>query len=391
MEVYTTNDFAYAGNIYHPELDLEQPKGCLSYTSNHVKNSRKINNRSYDINTSNYKKLTTNKDAKVIELYDDLEDYVLKKDRKIIRNYLVKGISFKYRCRIFEVTLNETEMLLCFLKDVKIFDKENKLSIRKGYEKCSLKYKMRVGDANSLNYAKYLIDKEYEQITNPFMINHLNNLTKILTDNVKSIDRSIKKKKIIKGIVLTASRNFLIIEKRSNCLYIRILAVEDENNILSVVGRRTYEPLCRSFKIKEESDIETIMPLIKTSFELTKINPIDVKNKLNELYYKKNSLYYIDNDIITIIASDDISNYKDLIYNGKTLNYSRIKFYNLKNITDSQTKLLLYKYVNIDNALNKDKYSEVQFISYTSLFKNAFENSNLDIHKYIYNSTKVNK
>lgn len=60
MEVYTTNDFAYAGNIYHPELDLEQPKGCLSYTSNHVKNSRKINNRSYDINTSNYKDLIYN-------------------------------------------------------------------------------------------------------------------------------------------------------------------------------------------------------------------------------------------------------------------------------------------------------------------------------------------
>lgn len=51
-------------------------------------------------------------------------------------------------------------MILCFLKDVKIFDKENRLSIRKGYEKCSLKYKMRVGDENSLNYAKYLIDKE---------------------------------------------------------------------------------------------------------------------------------------------------------------------------------------------------------------------------------------
>lgn len=58
----------------------------MSYTSNHVKDSRKINNRSYDINTSNYKKLTTNKDAKVIELYDDLwlkgnieyEDYLSK-------------------------------------------------------------------------------------------------------------------------------------------------------------------------------------------------------------------------------------------------------------------------------------------------------------------------
>ena len=204
MEVYTTNDFAYDGNIYQPELDLEQPKGCLSYTSNHVKNSRKINNRSYDINASNYKKLTTNKDAKVIELYDDLEDYVLKKDRKIIRNYLVKGISFKYRCRILEVTLNEQEMILCFLKDVKIFDKENRLSIRKGYEKCSLKYKMRVGDENSLNYAKYLIDKEYEQITKLFMINHLNNLTKILTDNVKAIDKLYSNCKAI-----TEANNFI--------------------------------------------------------------------------------------------------------------------------------------------------------------------------------------
>ena len=63
--------------------------------------------------------------------------------------------------------------------------------------------------------------------------------------------------------------------------------MEDENNILSIVGRSTYDPLCRSFKIKEESDIETIMPYVKKSFELTKISPIDVKNKLNELYYKK--------------------------------------------------------------------------------------------------------
>lgn len=55
-------------------------------------------------------------------------------------------------------------MILCFLKDVKIFDKENRLSIRKGYEKCSLKYKMRVGNENSFNYAKYLIDMEHRNI-----------------------------------------------------------------------------------------------------------------------------------------------------------------------------------------------------------------------------------
>ena len=106
MEVYTTNDFAYNGNIYHPELDLEQPKGCLSYTSNHVKNSRKINNRSYDINTSNYKKLITNKGAKVTELYDDLEFYYYlyyfynlkitnQLNYKIYQNYVLNNIYYR--------------------------------------------------------------------------------------------------------------------------------------------------------------------------------------------------------------------------------------------------------------------------------------------------------
>ena len=55
-------------------------------------------------------------------------------------------------------------MILYFLKDVKIFDKKNRLSIRKEYEKCSLKYKMRVGNENSFNYAKYLIDMGYRNI-----------------------------------------------------------------------------------------------------------------------------------------------------------------------------------------------------------------------------------
>ncbi len=121
----------------------------------------------------------------------------------------------------------------------------------------------------------------------------------------------------------------------------------------------------KNLNIKNDLNNKSINE-IKTYLEDNYLLENDIVSKY------KNSLYSIDNDIITIIASDDISNYKDLIYNGKTLNYSRIKFYNLKNITDSQTKLLLYKYVNIDNALNKDKYSEVQFISYTSLFKNAF-------------------
>ena len=49
-----------------------------------------------------------------------------------------------------------------------------------------------------------------------------------------------------------ANRNFTIIEKRKYGLYIRMLPVEDKDNILRVVGRSTVEPLCRFFIVKEK-------------------------------------------------------------------------------------------------------------------------------------------
>ena len=89
IDVYTPPDYAYDDKIYHPNDDFDKPIECLYFTSNHIKESKKVFLKLYDINTNSYKNLTANKDAKVIELYDDLEDYVLKKDRKIIRNFLI--------------------------------------------------------------------------------------------------------------------------------------------------------------------------------------------------------------------------------------------------------------------------------------------------------------
>ena len=63
--------------------------------------------------------------------------------------------------------------------------------------------------------------------------------------------------------------------------------VEDNSNILNVVGITTYESLCRYFKIKEEKDIDIIVPYIIKSYEISKYNSVDFKNNFIELYYSE--------------------------------------------------------------------------------------------------------
>ena len=162
--------------------------------SNQVKGNRKINNKLYDINTNSYKNLITNKDAKIVQFYNEIEDYVLRKDSKIIRNYLKKGVTFKLGRRIMEVMIKEKELLITFLKDVKPYDIENRLFIRKGYENCALCYAIYVNDAESVNYVLKLFNSLYEVIIDPYKDNYVNNLLKEISNNIKEIDRSIKTK-----------------------------------------------------------------------------------------------------------------------------------------------------------------------------------------------------
>lgn len=284
LEVHTTSDFTYNGEVYNIDQDFITPKKCLSFTSNHIRSNKKVTSRLYDINTNSYKNLITKKNAEIVQFYNELEDYVLRKDSKIIRNFLKKGITFKYNKRIMEVMIKENELLITFLRDVKIYDTENRLFIRKGYEKCSLCYATIVRDAESLNYALMMFNKEYEIITNPYEKNYINILLKETCNRIKEIDRSIKVKKLNKGIMFYANRNFAMIEKRKYGLHIRMLQVEDKENILSVVGRSTFEPLCRYFNVKKEEDIDLIIPLIKESFNKTKYVAIDMKNGLNKFY-----------------------------------------------------------------------------------------------------------
>lgn len=291
LEVHTTSDFTYNGEIYNIAEDFKTPKDCLSVVSNHIRGNRRINNRLYDINTNSYKNLITNKDAEIVDFYNEIEEYVLRKDNKIIRNYLKKGVTFKYKKRIMEVMIKEKELLITFLKDVKIYDSENRLLIRKGYENSSLCYVIHVNNYDSLNYSLKLFNHLYDIITDPYQNNYVNILLKNITSQIKNIDRSVKSKKLNKGIMFCANRNFAMIEKRKYGLHIRLLPVEDNNNLLGVVGRSNLEPLCRFFKIKEEKDIELVMPLIKKSFNKTKYPAFDIKKGLDQFYARKDTNY----------------------------------------------------------------------------------------------------
>lgn len=90
-----------------------------------------------------------------------------------------------------------------------------------------------------------------------------------------------------KCIIFRNKRNFAILCKTNYGIYIRILNVNNQDNILHIVTRKSYEPLCLSYKILNTEDIEKIFPYIIESYKISKINPIDLKNKFYELYYSK--------------------------------------------------------------------------------------------------------
>ena len=80
---------------------------------------------------------------------------------------------------------------------------------------------MYVNDADLINYALKLFNHLYDIVTEPYMDNYVNNLLKEISNNIKNIDRSIKSKKLNKGIMFCANRNFTIIEKRKYGLHLR--------------------------------------------------------------------------------------------------------------------------------------------------------------------------
>ena len=103
---------------------------------------------------------------------------------------------------------------------------------------------------SSSEYAKRIFDKEYELINDKTEEKRVNELYTILYSKIKGINKSVSAMKINKGTIFKGKRNFCILEKRKYGYNIRLLPVEDTDNILGVVGRKSVGKYCSTFCLK---------------------------------------------------------------------------------------------------------------------------------------------
>lgn len=190
-----------------------------------------LNNVVYNNDTSNYKDTIYNKKEQTIKLSDKFDKYIISIGKDVIRNYLLKTVVYKLKNRFTEVRINQNNLHIFFLKAVKQFDLQNKLGIRKGYENTSLNYYLRVEDINKLEYAFELAKELYTYLKTPhepiceLLFENISNRIMELGDNIVC-------NKLYRDYSFKSKRNFISITKRNYGLYVRLLKVEDNENLL---------------------------------------------------------------------------------------------------------------------------------------------------------------
>lgn len=237
-----------------------------------------------NIDTNTYENLIFNKKKIAILLFDKLDKEILSINNSIKRNYLIKNVAYKFINKILEIQINQNNLLVTFHRDSKQFDNYNKLGLKKGYENTSLCYCMIVESNEDILYVKKLVQNLYDYINSP-KEDIGAKLLDILSFKIKTLSEDITTHKTNKGLVFRNKRNFAILCKTNYGIYIRILNVNNKDNTLNVVTRKSYKPLCLSYKILNIEDIDKVLPYIIESYNISKINPVDLKHKFYELYY----------------------------------------------------------------------------------------------------------
>ena len=236
--------------------------------------------------SSCYEDIIFNKKEIAVKLLDEFDKQILNISGNIKRNYLIRNVVYRLNKKIIEVQVDQSDILISLHKNIKQFDYDDKLLIRKGYEKSSLCYFTKIDKLDDLDYVIELCRNYYSYISET-SINPIYNLFNTLSFKINSINTNVTSHTTNKGLIFKNKRNFTILSKKKYGIYVRLLNVEDKNNILNIVSRTSYEPLCRYFKVLKEEDIDIIMPYIIKSYEISKYNPIDLKHNFIELYYSK--------------------------------------------------------------------------------------------------------
>lgn len=268
LEVCSTYNLIYNGVKYYNSECLKMDKNTktISCIDNEA---QKRKSKILNVDTSCYENIIYNKKYIAIQLFDEFDKQVLNINNNIKRNYLMKNVAYKLNKKIIEVQVNQSDILISFYKDIKPFDNLNKLSIRKGYENSTLCHYIKITDLKEIPYLIDLCNKLYNYLTET-KVDPVDNLFNKLLVKINSIGLNITSHYTNKGLMFKKRRNFTMISKKKYGVYIRLLNVEDNDNVLKVVGRTNYEPLCRYFKIINESHIDVIMPYIIKSYEISK-------------------------------------------------------------------------------------------------------------------------
>lgn len=124
----------YDGVLYFNNSPVTIPSTETVVTKNVKKKSKKIGAKLFDINTSDYKKLTSNKRVEIIQLFDELDEKILNKFNGIHRNYLMKEVAYKTNVRLMTVVIKQNELIINFDKSAKDYDTKNLLKERAGYQ-----------------------------------------------------------------------------------------------------------------------------------------------------------------------------------------------------------------------------------------------------------------
>lgn len=283
IEVCSTFNLIYNNVSYINNEVIKIENSVNQIATNKKDNTKKINNKLYNIDTNTYENIIYNKKKIAIDLFDKLDFSIMTISENIIRNYLVKNVVYKLENRIVEIQLNQNNILVSFHRIAKQFDNMNKLVDRKGYENNSICYSLIIEDNASCEYAIKIIKGIYDYFNNP-KESLSDKLFNTLKFKITTISDSITFHNTNKGLMFKDKRNFVLLSKTNYGIYVRVLKVENKDNILNIVTRKNYEPLCLSYKVKEESDIDVILPYINSSYDLNKINPYDLKEEFYKYY-----------------------------------------------------------------------------------------------------------
>lgn len=283
IEVCSTFNLIYNNVSYINNEVIKIENSVNQIATNKKDNTKKINNKLYNIDTNTYENIIYNKKKIAIDLFDKLDSSIMTISENIIRNYLVKNVVYKLENRIVEIQLNQNNILVSFHRIAKQFDNMNKLVDRKGYKSNSICYSLIVEDNASCDYAIKIIKGMYDYFNNP-KESLSDKLFNTLKFKITTISDSITFHNTNKGLMFKDRRNFVLLSKTNYGIYVRVLKVENKDNILNIVTRKNYEPLCLSYKVKEESDIDVILPYINNSYDLNKINPYDLKEEFYKYY-----------------------------------------------------------------------------------------------------------